>query len=198
MTTGWGRPRDVAIDVAILGAARELLAEHGYGGVTIEGIARRAGVGRPTVYRRWANKAELVFDALFEEIETIEIPENGDAVADMLALAKVFSRALSSPAAAQALVAVMADVGSDSEIAANVRDGVIRPRTADIAVLVARAQREGVIRADLDPVMFVHAVAGALYYRAAVLGEHLTEDLVVAIFDLFARGLLPPNPASST
>jgi Tetracyclin repressor-like, C-terminal domain len=65
-------------------------------------------------------------------------------------------------------------------------------------VLVARAQREGVIRADLDPVMFVHAVPGALYYRAAVLGVHLTEDLVVAIFDLFARGLLPPDPASST
>ena len=65
-------------------------------------------------------------------------------------------------------------------------------------MLVARAQREGVIRADLDPVMFVHAVPGALYYRAAVLGVHLIEDLVVAIFDLFARGLLPPDPASST
>ena len=186
-----GRPRDGAIDVAILGAARELLAENGYGGVTIDRVARRAGVGRPTVYRRWANKAELVFDAVFEEIETIEIPDSGNAVADLVGLAKVFGRALSSPAAAQALVAVMADVGSDSDIAASVREGVIQRRTTDIAVLVERAQSEGIIRADLDPVLFVHAIAGALYYRAAVLGEHVTEDLVVAIFDLFARGLLP-------
>lgn len=170
------------------------MAEHGYGGVTIEGIARRAGVGRPTVYRRWANKAELVFDALFEEIETIEIPDSGDPLAGLLGLATVFSRALSSPAAAQALVAVMADVGSDSEIASKVRDGIIRRRTAEIAVLVERAQQQGVIRADADAVVFIHAIAGALYYRAAVLGEDLTDDDVVAIFDLFARGLLPDPP----
>jgi AcrR family transcriptional regulator len=193
-----GRPRDGAIDVAILEAARELLAENGYGGVTIERIARRAGVGRPTVYRRWSSKADLMFDAIFEEIETVEIPERGDAVAGLLELAKVFNRALASPAAAQALVAVMADVGSDSDIAANVREGIIQRRTADIAVLVERAQREGLIRADLDPVMFIHAIAGALYYRAAVLGEHLTEDAVVAIFDLFARGVFPPDRATST
>jgi AcrR family transcriptional regulator len=192
-----GRPRDGAIDVAILRAARDLLAEHGYGGVTIDRIARRAGVGRPTVYRRWSTKADLMFDAIFEEVETIEIPQRGDAVTGLLEMAKVFSRALASPAAAQALVAVMADVGSDSDIAANVR-GRIRGRTTDVAALVERAQREGLVRSDLDPVTFVHAVAGALYYRAAVLGEHVTEDLVVGIFDLFARGLQPPEPPDTT
>jgi AcrR family transcriptional regulator len=188
-----GRPRDEAIDAAVLVAARDLLAEHGYRAVTIEAVARRAGVGRPTVYRRWANKVELVFDALFEETETVPVPDHGDPIADMLELAKVFGSDLASPAAAQALVAVMAEVGSDSAIATKVRDGVIRPRAAEFAVVVERAQRQGVIRPDVDPVTVVHAIAGALYYHAAVLGEHPTDDLVAAVFDLFAHGVLAPG-----
>jgi AcrR family transcriptional regulator len=185
-----GRPRDEALDGTILGAARELLAEQGYGAVTIEAVARRAGVGRPTVYRRWANRAELVFDALFEAIETGPIPDDGDPVAQILTLARVFSRDLSSPAAAQALVAVMAEVGADGDIASRVRDGVIRPRAAEVAAVVERAQRDGRVRRDVDPVTVIHAISGALYYHAAVLGETMTDELVAALVDLFARGLL--------
>ena len=187
-----GRPRDEAVDAAILRAARELLMESGYGAVTIEAVARRAGVGRPTVYRRWSNKAELVFDALFEVTETCVVP-HGDVMADLLELAEVLGRDLSSPAAAQALVAVMAEVGADSEIASRVRDGVIRPRAAEVAGVVTRAQHEGLIRPDLDPVTVIHAISGALYYRAAVLGEVLTDELVGEIFDLFVGGLAEPR-----
>ena len=59
-----GRPRSEAAEQAMLDAAIELLAEHGYGGLTVEAVAARAGVAKTTVYRRWPGKDELLIDAL--------------------------------------------------------------------------------------------------------------------------------------
>jgi AcrR family transcriptional regulator len=59
-----GRPRDPALDEAILQATRRQLVQHGYSQVTIADIAADAGVTRPTIYRRWPGKFELVSDAL--------------------------------------------------------------------------------------------------------------------------------------
>ena len=59
-----GRPRDPSRDEAIFAATLALFAEHGYAGVSIEGVAARAGVGKATIYRRYASKAQLVVDAV--------------------------------------------------------------------------------------------------------------------------------------
>ena len=174
------------------------MVEAGYGSVTIEAVACRAGVGRPTVYRRWANKADLVFDALFEATETVPVPDTGDLVTDLVSMAQVVADDLSSPAAAQALVSVMADVGSDSESAAQVRQEVIRPRVADLAVVVERAQGQGSARHDVDPALVIHAIAGILYYYAAVLGEAITNELVDAVIALLVGGLAPTPAANAS
>ena len=59
-----GRPRDPATDQAILDAARSVLARKGFTGTSMEGIARQAGVGKDTLYRRYKSKEELVLDLL--------------------------------------------------------------------------------------------------------------------------------------
>lgn len=193
-----GRPRDPAVDAAILAAARELVLETGYGSATIEAVARRAGVGRPTVYRRWANRADLVFDALFEATETVPIPDTGDLLTDLVSLGRVVADDMSSPAAAQALVAVMAEVGSDSEIAAQVRQQTIQPRVDALAVLVERAQEQGTARRDIDPTLVIHAIAGVFYYHAAILGQVITDELVDAVITLLVGGLEQPGIADDS
>ena len=64
MSRGRGRPRDPDIDTAILRAAFELFVERGIDGASIEQIAKRAGVGKLTVYRRWSSKEELLAQAI--------------------------------------------------------------------------------------------------------------------------------------
>lgn len=59
-----GRPRSKDLDAAIMGAALELFIEHGIAGMSIAQVARRAGVGKPTVYRRWSGKEQLIADAI--------------------------------------------------------------------------------------------------------------------------------------
>jgi AcrR family transcriptional regulator len=59
-----GRPRSAEREQDILDAALAALVAEGYGAMTIEGVAARAGAGKATVYRRWRNKAELVADAV--------------------------------------------------------------------------------------------------------------------------------------
>lgn len=71
------RPRDPALDTRILRATRELIAEVGAGGVTIAAVAERAGVSRPTVYRRWATRAVLVFAAETNASVEIDYPDDG-------------------------------------------------------------------------------------------------------------------------
>lgn len=186
-----GRPRDPAVDRAILAAARDLIVKTGYGSTTIEAVARRAGVGRPTIYRRWANKAELVFDALFEATETIPVPETGDLVTDLRAVARTVAADLMSPAAAQALVAVMAELGADSESAIKLREETIQPRVDEFALMVERAQDRGSARRDVDAGLVLHAIAGVLYYHATVLGRAITDDLLEAVIALLVGGLEP-------
>ena len=186
-----GRPRDPAVTAAILAAARGLVMELGYGAVTVEAIAQRAGVGRPTVYRRWSSKADLVFDALFEATETVDFPDTGNLIGDLAAIGHVIGADLSSPAAAQALVAVMAEMGDGGEPADRIRNDAIKPRSVEVSSVVARAQERGKARRDVDPVMVIHALAGVLYYHAAVLGDPVTDELIGDVVDLLVGGLSP-------
>lgn len=72
-----GRPRSEKLQRAILDATLELLAKQGFDGLSIEGVADRAGVGKMTIYRRWANKEALVSAALQDMRSSLEMPQPG-------------------------------------------------------------------------------------------------------------------------
>ena len=67
--------------VAVLHAADDLLAERGFAGVTIEGIATRAGVAKQTIYRWWPSKVEVLLDTLIEDSQEKPGPA-GDRLGD--------------------------------------------------------------------------------------------------------------------
>src|SRR5712692_10223911 len=110
-----GRPRDSAVDEAILSAAVDLLAEAGYARLTMDQVAARAGVGKASLYLRWPNKVALVSEAIQHRSAVVpEIPDTGSLREDML----VFLRALlrRKAAGARALAAVSGEIASNPEL----------------------------------------------------------------------------------
>lgn len=99
-----GRPRDPRKDEDAITAARELLAEVGYQGTTIAAIARRAGIGAPTIYRRWRSREALIEDAAFGHARPAPLPApTGDLRADLHAWVQAFLVQLSDPVIRAAL-----------------------------------------------------------------------------------------------
>lgn len=149
----------------ILRAAVEEMAEVGYGGVTIESIAARAGVGKSTIYRHWPDKLELIADA-FETFHEQLVPDLGDrSVHESLAL----------------LLAHLAEVVIDSTwsrcipalIEGAERDPRVREfhhryaadRRQALIDLIVRGIRDGEVRGEVDPELAVSALLGAIFYR---------------------------------
>jgi AcrR family transcriptional regulator len=94
-----GRPRDPQKDEDAIAAARDLLAEVGYQGTTIAAVARRAGIGAPTIYRRWRSREALIEDAAFGHARPAPLPApTGDLRADLRAWVETFLAQLSDPA----------------------------------------------------------------------------------------------------
>jgi AcrR family transcriptional regulator len=111
-----GRPRNPAKDVAVLQATRDLLVEAGYQGTTVVAIARRAEVGAPTIYRRWATKEALVEDAAFGHEQPAPLPEpSGDLRADLHAWVSTFLDFLANPVTRAALPGLLAAYHRDEE-----------------------------------------------------------------------------------
>jgi AcrR family transcriptional regulator len=93
-----GRPRDPQKDQDVLTATRELLAEVGYQRTTIAAVARRAGVGAPTIYRRWPRREALIEDAAFSHVRPAPLPTaTGDLRTDLQAWVQAFLAELADP-----------------------------------------------------------------------------------------------------
>jgi AcrR family transcriptional regulator len=166
-----GRPRDPSLDTAILTAALDLFIEQGIGGMSIEQVAKRAGVGKPTIYRRWSSKGRLVADAIAmlvgadlhwptpAEIETTRPQElvrrNVDAAACTAADPKFRS-----------LVAqIYGSVVTHPLLMQTYWTHYIVPRRRIVTALLERAQAEGAVAPDADLEVLIDMLAGAVTYR---------------------------------
>lgn len=161
-----GRPRAPAVDEAILAAARRLLAEAGYARLSFEGVAAAAGVGKPTLYRRWSSKADLATAALAHRID-VEKPVPAGWPAEralVLLLANLRSRLLGSNG--MALVGtLLAEERRTPELIALFRERIWRRRAAMLREVLERGQARGEIRRGGDLDAAIDVLIGSLYAR---------------------------------
>ena len=94
-----GRPRDPAIDAAVLDATLAVLDEVGYGRLTLEEVARRAGTTKPAIYRRWPTRQRLVLAALESASACARAPDTGCTLCDLDECLKLFVAAFRRHAA---------------------------------------------------------------------------------------------------
>jgi AcrR family transcriptional regulator len=181
--------RGAAVEERILDVTLQLLTEQGYL-FTVDDVARRAGVHKTTVYRRWDTKPQLVAAAIDRlAANTIEIRTTGDAAADLRSLAVQVARALRSTAGRNALRATFAAAASDDALTTVVRDFFAR-RYAEAIPLIRSGVRAGTIRGDVDPVLLWQAMVNPMHLNA-ICGVDTDDDSARALVDLVLAGARP-------
>ncbi len=190
---GPGRPRDPDIDARVLDAALHLLERDGYAVLTIERVATKAGVSRPTVYRRWPSKAHLLLDAVERSLGGAR---PGVASADtkraLLQGVSTLGRAFEG-ALGRALPAFVAELAQDDELAQQFVDRILRPRRASMAEVLRHGMESGVLDPHLDVEVVLDLLAGPLYYRALFRHAPASLATVRAVVELVWKGIALPK-----
>jgi AcrR family transcriptional regulator len=195
-----GRPRSAQADQAILAATRAALVDLGWGGLTITGVASRAGVAKTTLYRRWPNKSELVVDAvaeLFDEIEIVDRGVGGGSLrADVEGVVRQLAALLERPETGAALMAVVAEATRDDELRTRFRQTIVARQKELVAQGRRRAQRRGEMAPDApghDPApeidLIFDVIAGAVLHRTLISGEAADVDWAKRFAALLLGGL---------
>ncbi|GHC28342.1 TetR/AcrR family transcriptional regulator [Streptomyces albogriseolus] len=155
---------------AIRTAVFEELAAVGYARMSIEGIARRAGVGKTAVYRRWRSKLHVVLDVVSAlAVQGLPAPDTGSLESDLRLLYEVSSRALRHPVASQILPDLQAEAARNPEIAEAVQKALREGQDGVAKGIVTAAQERGEIDAGVDHALALDLISGPLYWRSVVI-----------------------------
>lgn len=190
-----GRPRDPQADQAILAAARDLLAEGGLHGLTVEGTAARAGVAKTTVYRRYSSKLDLAVAAIAALIQSGGPAENASDIAP--SAVDLFQQTLGSPGNQAALMAVASAAATDSEVHERFRQSVIEPVLGQITDSFQDASSRGLISPDTPSDFCYDAIVGTLMHRLVIRQEPVDErfeDQMSRLVAFLLSGLNAQHP----
>jgi len=190
-----GRPRDAGRDEAILRATFEILLTDGYQALTIESVAARAGVGRPTIYRRWPSKPALVVAALGESAR-LAIPDvdTGSLRGDLIAVQRHQIELMNTPMTRRVTAGLVADLATDPELGERYLSEYLVPRRDAVFKVLERGIERGDLDRDADLAFIYELLIGPLFMRAVVWGQRLsraaaetTTDVVLAAYGKRSR-----------
>jgi AcrR family transcriptional regulator len=172
-----GRPRSAEAERAIIDAVLQLVADHGFDGLSVEGVASVAGVGKGTIYRRWPNKDAMFVDALASVSEELpDIPDTQSARDGLVALVDVIRLSTQTTAAGRLLPRVMASMKQYPEVMQEYRHRVIERRTAVMRDLIQRGIDRGEFRPDLDVDTAVTLLVGPILYLVMMRSSAVPPD----------------------
>jgi AcrR family transcriptional regulator len=185
-----GRPRDPACDAAIQSATLEAFADGGYRAVSIEGVAARSGVAKATIYRRYANKAQLLVDAIRGGVQLDEhLPDTGDLRADLRGMLEPLAARLRGDDR-QLLIAFAVERVLNRDLADEFDRAVVGKKREHLRHIVRSARQRGELAADADIDLIAEA-APALIWHHALNGLAVDDDLVDRILALVLPAPLP-------
>jgi AcrR family transcriptional regulator len=159
-----GRPRSTQAHQAILQAALALLAEVGFNAMSIEAIAARAGVGKTTIYRRYASKAELIADAIENVREEIILPDTGTLWGDIEALIQNAAQITLSPIGRQTVSMIISSASNNPQFAQIYWTKYLHPRRQSFAVVLERAKARNEVQANVDSDLVFDTMSGIMLY----------------------------------
>ncbi|WP_405580834.1 TetR/AcrR family transcriptional regulator [Streptomyces sp. NBC_01190] len=190
-----GRPRDAAVDRTVIETVLRLIAEGAtFGELTVEGIARAAGVGKATVYRRWSGKDALLLDVLAEVDGAPELAISGVLRDDLIAAVEFIRRRSLAKRESALLRTMVTEARSNPGLWRRYHDTVVTARRRLLIGLLEGGITSGEIRpelgADLD--LLADMVVGPVLARATLRPDApLSPDLAEHVVDTLLDGMRP-------
>ncbi len=156
---------------AITGAVLHEWAAEGYGRLSMEAVARRAGVGKSALYRRWPAKQDMALAAVAEfSVARAAAPDTGSLRGDVEAMLDALVAWLTHPQFARILPDLVAEAARNPEMSRRVESLVGNPRREHAAAVFRRAAARGEVADDVDLDLVLDLLAAPLYWRLAVRG----------------------------
>lgn len=160
-----GRPPSTSARRKILGAAREMLERGGLLSITMEGVASRARVGKPTVYRQFNNRYELAMSALMEASgDVVPAAADGDPLDALRSQLRGMATLFASGTGRQVALMLASGYG-ETEISKAFRSHFVQARREEGRHLLDRAIENGQIRDGIAVELVLDLIYGPIFYR---------------------------------
>ena len=192
-----GRPRSAEADAAIMNATRAALVDVGWSKLSMGHVAARAGVAKTTLYRRWANKGELVVHAVAALFDELELPDRGSLRADIEGVVLSFAKMLQRPETNASLMAVVAESTHDPVLRDHIREAIVDRQKRLVLQGRERAQARGELPPDMGDTtedrrlvdLIFDVIAGAVVHRTLVSAEPVDTEWAEQFTTLLLHGL---------
>lgn len=184
-----GRPRDPATRKKILAAASQLLDEGGLSAVTMEAIAARAGVGKPTIYRAWPNAHAVAMSAFLARAQKPAAKARSkSALAALRRQLRELAEAFAT-CAGRSTAMMIAAAQNDSELAKVFRTHFVMKNREEGRTLLLRAIEEGDVRQGIDVEAALDLIYAPFYFRLLIGHAPLSTRDTDVILEIALRGL---------
>lgn len=165
-------------------------AENGYARLSMEGVAKRAGVGKSALYRRWPSKQEMAMTVIAEfSVARAAIPDTGSLRGDLRAALDWVVNWLTDPHFSRIVPDLVAETARNPELADFVKSMIGTPRRERSAEMLRRAVERGELRADLDLELVLDLLAAPVYWRLSVRAAEAEPDYLDKVTDLLLRSI---------
>ena len=186
-----GRPRSERAEQAILDAAIEAVGENGIDGVSCEDVAARAGVGKATLYRRWAGKEDLLIAAFGALKRPMPQPRGESVRADLIALLSVIAADNDDPRFTQRFALLHGAGDRYPRLLARYREEIVEPRRELIRTVLRRGMENGELRPDIDVEITMLLLTGAMMARGKHDPTPAAPGFVASAVDEMLLGITP-------
>jgi AcrR family transcriptional regulator len=182
-----GRPMDPSIDRAVVDAVLMELKRGGYRSITMEGIARRIGRARASLYRRWPSKRHLVAFAVVTELGPNPSPDTGSLRIDLIGAVETLVNGFRG-ALGPALAGLVGEMAGDPVLARTIRKEVLAKRRRSIRAAFQRGIARGEIRSDLNIEVLMDMLTAPFYFRTLFGHVKLSPAMIETVVDIVLRG----------